>query len=856
MNKKNNKKNKIESIIQSLSTSKVNPIEITQEMRQSFLDYSMSVITARAIPDVRDGLKPVHRRILFTAFERGFTSDKRFHKSANLVGLVMGYYHPHGDTSIYEALVRLAQDFSSRYPLVEGQGNFGSIDGDKAAAMRYTEVRLSKLGDLFLEGIKEDTVNFMPNYDETRSEPTILPTAIPNILINGALGIAVGMATTIPPHNLTEICNGALALLENPNLSSEEMGRYIQGPDFPTGGEIHNTNGIQSYFETGNGSFYNRAKVVVEEINDRKCLVVQEIPYNLRKENLIKKIVELAKPGKNGVVIKEIEGNINDIRDESSRHGIRLIIELKKEANTDLVLNALYRHSPLQSNVAVNMVMLVNGEPKVLGIIDVLKNYLAHQFEVLVRKTKFNLNKMRERMHLLEGRKVVAENLKAIVELIQEADDVEAILATDYHLTEIQIKDILDQPLKNLKRIERNKLFENIKELQQNIDNHELILSSKQKQTEIITNSITHIRDKFGDERRTIVYHNSTGKINDLSLIPNDPMVITLSQKGYLKRTSIEDYRATKRGGVGIKANLMYEDDDTKMVLTCYAHDKLYFFSSKGKIYETFAYEITQTKRVGRGKPVQTIFEFLTKTETIATILVVNDDYDPEITSLIFATKKGYVKKTLLKEFSKIFRNGKRAISLEEDDELSFVFFGTDEDEILFASSQNRMNRFKAASVRNMGRTARGVRGIKLKENDYLISASSTQAGNLVLSISENGLGKLSSVEDFRLTSRNSQGIIAQKISERSGKMIMCVLVKGDEDIFLITDKGISNRFSLKNLRVMRRNTAGVVLIDMKRLNDQKIVYATKYSAPDSENEISEEEGFVESEETGFEEQE
>ncbi|WP_391591854.1 DNA gyrase subunit A [[Mycoplasma] cavipharyngis] len=841
MNNKNNKQNKIDNIAASLSLSKINPVEITEELSRSFLTYSMSVITSRALPEVRDGLKPVHRRILYTAFVEKLTSDKRFRKSANLVGMVMGFYHPHGDGSIYQALVRLAQNFSMRYPLIEGQGNFGSIDGDAAAAMRYTESRLSKIGELFLEGIDEDTVDFIDNYDGTRKEPTVLPTVVPNILINGIQGIAVGMASNIPPHNLIEVCNGAQALLKNPNITSSELNQYILGPDFPTGGEIHNVDGIENYFATGRGSFKNRSKTHFEKINNHNCIVVTEIPYIITKESLIKRIVSLARPKANEPIVEGIKDKIDDINDESSnRDGIRLIIKLKKDANPDLVLNALYRHSPLQCNFSVNLTVIVDQKPKVLGIKAVLELYLKHQYQVLVRKTNFNLTKFKKRMHILEGRKVVADHMNDIIKIIQESDHVEIDLTNLYQLSKEQIKDILDLPLKNLQKIERQKLLENIAELQQNIIDHQLILDSHEKQTEIINEKIETIKNKYGDPRKTVIYHNSTGRIDNLTLIPNTPVVITLSDKGFLKRTTIDDYRTTNRGGVGVRANAMYSEDFIKMVLVANAHDQLFFFSTKGKVYTAPVHKIEKTERVAKGKTVKELFKSLEDNEKIATVLVNQSNLNPETSYLVFATKKGIVKKTSLAHFIKINSNGKKAITLNEDDELLFVFFATDQDDILLASSQNRMNRFAAKNLRAYGRTAMGVRGINLAANDQLISASSTQSGHLVLSISENGIGKLSEVKDFRLTKRNSKGLIAQKSNEKAGKMIMCLIVHGNEDLFLITDKGYTNRFNISSLKVQARNTTGVKLLNMEKLNDQKIVYATKYFDPENQKNQSE----------------
>lgn len=834
MNKKTNQL-KINEIIDSLKISNVKELDIIDELKQSFLDYAMSVITARALPDVRDGLKPIHRRILYTAFENKLTSDKKFSKSAKLVGQIMGSYHPHGDSSIYEALVRLAQDFSLRYPLIEGQGNFGSIDGDAAAAMRYTESRLSKMADLFLDGINDDTVDFVANYDETLKEPSVLPTAIPNILINGIKGIAVGMATTIPPHNLKEVCDGILALLENPQLSVEQLQEYILGPDFPTGGEIHNIDGIQNYFLSGKGSFFNRAKVIIDD-DEQNRLIVQEIPYNLNKKNLIDRIIKVAKPGKNDTIIKEIAGNITDIRDESNREGIRLIIELKKDVNPHIILNALYHHTPLQLNFSANITVLVDKSPKVLGILDVLKYYLKHQFAVLVRRTKHNLIKINERIHILDGRQIVVDNIKYILDIIQNEDDVENILIKKYNFSEIQLKDVLSLPLRSLKKIERTKLATELKELNENKINQQNILNSKEKQVEIIKNKTIEIKNKFGDNRKTVIYNNSLGKIDYETLIPNILVVITLSEKGYIKRTSIDEFKTHKRGGVGARAASIYDDDNIKMLLTCMAHDELFFFSSKGKVYRSKAFNITETKKTGRGKTAKSIFESLDTNEFICTMLVYKKELTAEKKSLLFVTKNGYIKKTELIHYVRINANGKNAVKIDQDDQLMYVLCVSEDDEILLASSLNRMVRFMCNKIKNTGRNARGVRGIKISKNDSLISASSSNEGKYVLSISSKGIGKLSKITDFRLTSRNSKGVIAQKINEKTGQLVMCLVVNGKEDIFIMTDKGITNRFNISSLNVLKRNTSGVKLFNIMKLENQKIVYVAKHQKIDDEN--------------------
>lgn len=821
-----NRQKKLDEIIASLQYSRVADLELVKEVRQSFLDYSMSVITSRSLADVRDGLKPIHRRILYTALIEGQTSDKKYKKSATLVGRVMGAFHPHGDSSIYEALVRLAQDFSMRYPLIDGQGNFGSIDGDSAAAMRYTESKLSKIGDLFLEDIKEDTVDFTPNFDGSLLEPVVLPTPVPNILINGVQGIAVGVATNIPPHNLTEVCDGILAVLNNPNLTVAELNQIILGPDFPTGGEIHNTDGIQSYLATGSGGFYNRAKVEIirDKDNENNRLLVHEIPYNLKKTNLIERIIKLAKPGKNDPLIKEIAGQISDIRDESNREGIRLIIEVKKGANPDLVLNALYQHSPLQMRFSANLTTLVDRTPVVIGVLEIIKLYIKHQLDVLVRKSKFNLKKLKERIHILEGRKIIADDILTVVKIISEMENPEMVLSTNYQLSEIQINDILAQPLRSIKKIERNKLVEELKINQQTHDDLIIFLGSEEKQRQAVADRITKIKDQFGDQRRTVIINDSLGKIHYESLIPQEDVVITLSEKNYLKRTNISAYKTHRRGGVGVIGVKTYEDDQIKMILTCSSHDYLLFFTNLGKVYRAKAYMISEGDRNTKGKPANIIFERLAPDERICTILV---DCAKLPGSLIFATQKGMIKKTRTDEYQLINVNGKIALSIRDDDQLMFVKYVPDHHEILLASSSGLLARFQTDDIRSIGRTGFGVQGIKLNLGEKLISLATSYDGEYVFSISTKGIGKLSELQDFRITKRNAKGTKAQKINERTGNLLMCLTVKRTEDLLLLTNNAKINRFSIETFNVKGRNTSGVKLFNLDK--NESIIYATKY---------------------------
>lgn len=823
----NQRSKKIDQIIASLSDSKVENLELVQEVRQSFLDYAMSVITARSLADVRDGLKPIHRRILYTAMIEGQTSDKRYKKSANLVGKIMGSFHPHGDSSIYEALVRLAQDFSMRYPLIAGQGNFGSIDGDSPAAMRYTEAKLSKIGDLFLQHIKEDTVDFIPNYDGTQLEPTVLPTPIPNILINGVQGIAVGVATNIPPHNLTEVCDGILAVLNNPNLSDQQLNQIILGPDFPTGGEIHDTDGIKNYLATGSGKFYNRAKVriVKGDNNQNDYLLVEEIPYNLKKSNLIDKIVKLAKPTKNDLLVKAIAGQISDIRDESNREGIRLIIEVKKGTNPYLLLNALYQHSPLQTCFSANLTTLVDRSPVVLGVLAIIKLYIKHQLDVLLRQARFNLNKLQQRIHLLEGRTIIADDLLEVVKIISQADQPEEQLAAKYHLTPPQIEDIFQQPLKAIKKLERQKLVTELENSQNSYQKLLVFIGSEQQQKAAIADQLTKIKKDFGDNRRTVIFRNSPGKINYETLIPQEDIVITLSVKNYLKRTSLAAYKTHRHGGVGVVGGKTYEDDQIKMALICCSHDHLWFFTNQGKVYTTKAYALTEGDRNTKGKPATMIFSRLAADEKIITILVVPKS---DTGSLVFATKNGLIKKTPVKAYLSINVLGKLAIKIRPDDQLLFVQYLADGGDVLLAAASGRLVWFGGEQVRNMGRNSYGVLGIKLSNNQPLVSlATSSDRGDYVFAISTNGIGKLSQLTDFRLTKRGAKGIIAQRINNRTGPLLTCFPVNKTEDIFLLTNKGKINRFTINTFLAKGRNTSGVKLFQLQ--DDEQVIYATKY---------------------------
>lgn len=830
--------NNIEKIKLALKNTKVHDQSISKELETSFMDYAMSVIVARALPDVRDGFKPVHRRVLYAAYGLGMTHDKPHKKSARLVGEVIGKFHPHGDIAAYQTMVRMAQDFSMRYQLIDGHGNFGSIDGDSAAAMRYTEARLAKISSEMLKNIDKDTIDFVDNYDGSEREPSVLPSIFPNLLANGSSGIAVGMATNIPPHNLSEIIDAALLLAKNKDATISQLREKIKGPDFPTKAEIVGENGIISYFETGRGTITVRSKYKINKKDNGKSeIIITEIPYQVNKANLIEKIVDLVKS-------EAIEG-ISDLRDESSWEGIRVIIEVKKDIVPEVLLNKLFKMTQLQSNFSVNMLALVDGQPVLLNIKEVLQHYINHQINVLVRKTKFDLKKAEERAHILEGLFIAVKNIDAVIKLIRDSKDneeAEKKLVEKYKLSKIQSKAILDMRLRNLSSLERHKIEEELKEIKLLIEELNLILKSKDKQIDIISDNLTELKKNYGDERRTEILYGVTASIDDEDLIPQEDVVISMSANNYLKRIPIDTYRLQRRGGVGVKGVSTYSDDEVDDIITTTTHTDLLFFSDLGKVYRIRAHEVPLGSRQSKGVPALNLFG-IQKNEKILVMLPV-DDYSKGF--LFLTTKKGVVKRTSLSEYNSIRANGKIAISLRENDTLLSAFTTRGKDEIYLGASNGLLARFNEQDVRIMGRTASGVKGInieikaagrgknKVDTSINVVGASSSSKGDLILSIGEKGFGKMTEAENYRLTRRGSKGVVTLKQNDKTGKMVFASAVKGDEEVLIVTNSGKIIRLSLKNLRIIGRSTSGVTLIKLQP--KEKIISAALFT-PEEEDE-------------------
>ena len=736
---------------------------IVEEVQDSFLDYSMSVIVSRALPDLRDGLKPVHRRILYSMFDSGYTPDKQYRKCARVVGDVMGKYHPHGDSSIYEALVRMAQDFSYRHMLIDGHGNFGNMDGDGAAAMRYTESRLSKISLELLRDIKKETVDFVPNFDETEKEPSVLPSRFPNILVNGTMGIAVGMATNIPPHNLGETIDACVAYIDNHDITIPEMMEYIKGPDFPTGGIILGNSGIKKAYETGRGTITIRCKATIEEGNGRSKIVISELPYGINTLDLKTKIGELVRD-------KVLEG-IADYHDATSiEKGVNIIITLKKEANANVVLNNLYKHTALQSTFGIIFLMLDNGTPKTLNIKEIISKYIDYQKEIIIRRTKFDLNKAEERVHILEGYKIALDNIDEVIKIIKTAEsDVIARenLQKRFGLSEIQANAILELKLRRLTGLEREKIENELAELLKTIEELRSILASEEKVLEIIKNELLDIKNKYADPRRTTIDMSAIEYIEDESLIPEQDIMIALTNKGYIKRTTSDTFKSQKRGGVGVKGMNTNEEDFVEQIINTSTHDYILFFTNKGKVYRIKGYEIPEFSRQSKGIPIINILQ-IEKDEKINSMI--NVKKDDEYKYILFATKKGIVKKTNISEFENIRTSGKIAISLKDTDELISVKKTTGDDMILMGSNDGRMVKFNENEIRVMGRTASGVRGINLG-NSECIGAEVTTEDDKILIVSKKGYGKQTNVCEYRTTKRGSKGVKALNITDKNGKL-------------------------------------------------------------------------------------
>lgn len=782
-------------------------VNIVGEMRKSFLDYSMSVIVARALPDVRDGLKPVHRRILYTLYEEGMTPDKKYQKSANAVGAVMGHYHPHGDSAIYESMVRMAQDFTYRHTLVDGHGNFGSIDGDGAAASRYTEARLAKISMELLRDLNKDTVDFSENYDGQRKEPVVLPSRFPNILVNGNMGIAVGMATNIPPHNLGEVIDGCVAYIDNPDITVTELMQYIKGPDFPTAGVILGNSGIKRAYESGRGAITIRGMATVEETHNKHRIVITELPYQVNKKALIQRIGELVRD-------KVIDG-ISNLSDESALEGIKIVIDVKKEANANVVLNNLYKHTQLQTSYGINFLMLVDGSPRTLGLREIIEKYIDHQKHVIYRRCQFDLKRYKDRLHILDGLKIALDNIDRVIKIIRESaddDEAKAGLMSNFALSEVQSQAILDMRLKRLTGLEKSKIEEEIAELEKLVKELEEILASEEKILEVIKTEMLEIKDKYADERRTHIDMTAIDYIEDESLIPVENVVITLTNKGYIKRLPADTYKTQNRGGMGVKGMATNEEDFVEHLINATSHDYILMFTNMGKVYRIKGYEIPEYSRQSKGLPIINLLS-LDKDEKVTSLLKISNDN--EYKCLVFATKNGLIKRTDISEFDSIRTNGKKFITLKDNDELVSVKKTTGNDEILMASSNGRMVRFNESAVRIMGRSASGVRGINL-DDGILVGMEIVEPNEYVLVITEKGYGKKTPVDEYRITNRGGKGVKTVNITEKNGSIVSFKTVDDSKDLMIITDSGIIIRLAVDKISTMSRVTQGVKLINLK----------------------------------------
>ena len=785
-------------------------VNLVKEMKESFLDYSMSVIVARAIPDVRDGLKPVHRRVLYTLFEEGMTPDKKHQKSANAVGAVMGHYHPHGDSAIYDTMVRMAQPFTYRHMLVDGHGNFGNVDGDGAAASRYTEARLAKISMELLRDLGKETVDFSENYDGQRKEPTVLPSRFPNILVNGNMGIAVGMATNIPPHNLGEVIDGCVAYIDNPDIETIDLMKCIKGPDFPTGGIILGNSGIKNAYETGRGTITIRSRVEIEEKNNKTRIVVTELPYQVNKKALIMHIAELVRD-------KVIDG-VSSLTDESALGGIRIVIEVKKEANANVILNNLYKHTQLQTTYGINFLMLVDGRPKTLGLKTILDKYLNHQKEVIYRRCNYDLKKYKGRLHILEGLKIALDHIDDIIKIIKAAEtDEEASqkLIANYGLTEAQTQAILEMKLRRLTGLEKSKILDEIQELMENIAKLEDILSSDQKILAVIKEEMLEIKNRYADERRTDIDMTAIDYIEDESLIPEENVMIAITKKGYIKRTTADTFKAQNRGGVGVKGMATNEEDEVEHLINLSTHDYILFFTNKGKVYRLKGYEIPEFSRQSKGLPIINLLQ-VEKEEYISSVLKLNKEEETKY--LLFATKKGLVKKTLISEFENIRATGKICVSLKDSDELISVKKTTGNDYILLASTSGKLVKFNESELRSMGRTASGVKGINLDGFDC-VSAEVVNDDNLILIVTNKGYGKKTKVSEYRETKRGSKGVKALTITDKNGLIVAVKLVEDDKELVIMSNNGMAMRMPLDQISTLGRTAQGVRLMNLKEEN-------------------------------------
>ena len=787
-------------------------VDLNKEMKDSFLDYSMSVIVSRAIPDVRDGLKPVHRRILYTLYEEGMTPDKKYQKSANAVGAVMGHYHPHGDSAIYESMVRMAQPFTYRHTLVDGHGNFGNIDGDGAAASRYTEARLAKISMELIRDLNKETVDFAPNYDGQRKEPVVLPSRFPNILVNGNMGIAVGMATNIPPHNLGEVIDGCIKYIDNPDISVLDLMQYIKGPDFPTGGIILGNSGIKRAFDTGKGTITIRSKVEIIQKNNHDEIIITELPYQVNKKALITRIAELVRD-------KVIQG-ISNLNDQSSLGGVKIVIDVKKDANANVVLNNLFKHTQLQMSYGINFLMLVDGSPRTLGLKEILEKYVDHQKHVIYRRCEFELKKYQARLHILEGLKIALDHIDEVINIIRAAktdEDANNELKLKFNLTDEQSQAILEMKLKRLTGLAKEAIENEIAELEKLVNELKEILSSEQKILQIIKNEMLEIKNKFSDERRTLIDMTAVDYIEDESLIPEENIVVTLTNKGYIKRVPSNTYKIQNRGGVGIKGMATNEEDFVENMLNASSHDYILFFTNSGKVYRVKGYEIPEFGRQSKGLPIINLLK-LEKDEKIAALLKVSKNEEHKY--FVFATKNGYIKRTSISEFDNIRNNGKKFITLRDNDELISAKKTLGNEDILMTSSNGCLVHFAEESIRVMGRGASGVKGINL--GDYvLVGMEKADESQNVLVITEKGYGKQTPIGEYRITNRGGKGVKTLNVTEKNGMIVAFKTVSPDKDLMIVTNTGVIIRLDINKIPVMSRVTQGVKLINVK--DDQTV---------------------------------
>ena len=800
--------------------------DIQNEMKTSYIDYAMSVIVQRALPDVRDGLKPVHRRILYAMHEDGITADKPYRKCANTVGSVLGRYHPHGDSSVYDAMVRMAQDFSMRYMLIDGHGNFGSIDGDGAAAMRYTEARMAKISNYMLQDIEKNTVNFMPNYDDRLQEPTVLPSKIPTLLVNGSSGIAVGMATNIPPHNLTEVVNGIIKVIDEDNVTDEELMQVIKGPDFPTEGVILGREGIKEAYTTGRGKITVRAEAEIEEMSaNKQRIIVTSLPYQVNKAKLIENISNLVRD-------KRIEG-IAELRDESDRNDrVRIVIELKRDANAQVVLNQLYKNTQMQDTFGIIMLALVNGEPKILTLRQCIDYYLDHRKEVVLRRTKFELDKAEARAHILEGLKIALDNIDEVINIIRSSyDDPKERLMERFGLSDIQAQAILDMRLKTLSGLQREKIEEEYEELMKLIAHLKEVLGSEKLVFDIIKEELEEVKEKFGDERKTKIVA-AEGELEIEDLIKEEQTVIALTHFGYIKRMPIDTYKSQRRGGKGITGIATREEDFVKQIFTASTHDTILFFSNKGKLYKLKGYEVPEAGRTAKGTAIVNLLS-LDPGEKISAVIPIQNFAEGKF--LLMATKNGLIKKTALTEYNTSRKTGLQGITLKEEDELIAVRLTDGEDNVVLVTKEGMCITFDEKDVRPMGRVSQGVIGIRLDKDDYVIGMESIIAGGkaTLLAITENGFGKRTELDEYRVQTRGGKGVITYKITPKTGKIVGIRITGEDEDVMLITDQGTIIRLAVKEISVLGRSTQGVTLM---RTNDGAKVVSIE-TVPKEENE-------------------